>query len=192
MDAGLVHIAFSYLVRDDRKMTPIPARTAISPSMRSLPPFSANANNTLRRSRPRRRAQPQGQGPTPSQRKPDAGRAGSTCVIPPPASATAARARSVTMPASASRRLDPRSPAGRRQSRHAGRRGHLGPVRPRRSLIRPPLCHDDEQAMIVLRRPGPAEISGGRCVHLPPGPPSGRPPGDPTLDIPCGRGRWNM
>ena len=27
------------------------------------------------------------------------------------------------------------------------------------SLIRPPLCHDDEKAMIVLRRPGPAEIS---------------------------------
>ncbi len=27
------------------------------------------------------------------------------------------------------------------------------------SLIRPPLCHDDEKAMVVLRRPGPAEIS---------------------------------
>lgn len=27
------------------------------------------------------------------------------------------------------------------------------------SLIRPPLCHDDEKAMIVLRRPGSAEIS---------------------------------
>jgi hypothetical protein len=27
------------------------------------------------------------------------------------------------------------------------------------SLIRPPLCHDDEKAMIVLRRPGPPEIS---------------------------------
>ena len=27
------------------------------------------------------------------------------------------------------------------------------------SLIRPPLCHDDEQAMIVLRRPGSARIS---------------------------------
>jgi len=27
------------------------------------------------------------------------------------------------------------------------------------SLIRPPLCHDDEQAMIVLRRPGSAKIS---------------------------------
>lgn len=27
------------------------------------------------------------------------------------------------------------------------------------SLIRPSLCHDDEKAMIVLRRPGPAEIS---------------------------------
>jgi hypothetical protein len=27
------------------------------------------------------------------------------------------------------------------------------------SLIRPPLCHDDEKAMIVLRRPGPAKIS---------------------------------
>jgi hypothetical protein len=27
------------------------------------------------------------------------------------------------------------------------------------SLIRPPLCHSDEKAMIVLRRPGPAEIS---------------------------------
>jgi hypothetical protein len=26
------------------------------------------------------------------------------------------------------------------------------------SLISPPLCHDDEKAMIVLRRPGPAEI----------------------------------
>ncbi len=26
------------------------------------------------------------------------------------------------------------------------------------SLIRPPLCHDDEKAMIVLRRPGPPEI----------------------------------
>jgi hypothetical protein len=27
------------------------------------------------------------------------------------------------------------------------------------SLVRPSLCHDDEKAMIVLRRPGPAEIS---------------------------------
>ena len=27
------------------------------------------------------------------------------------------------------------------------------------SLIWPPLCHDGEKAMIVLRRPGPAEIS---------------------------------
>ena len=27
------------------------------------------------------------------------------------------------------------------------------------SLIRPPLCHDDEKAMIVLRRPGSAKIS---------------------------------
>ncbi len=27
------------------------------------------------------------------------------------------------------------------------------------SLIRPPLCHDDEKAMIVLRRPGSATIS---------------------------------
>jgi hypothetical protein len=27
------------------------------------------------------------------------------------------------------------------------------------SLIRPPVCHDDEKAMVVLRRPGPAEIS---------------------------------
>lgn len=27
------------------------------------------------------------------------------------------------------------------------------------SLMRPPLCHDDEKAMIVLRRPGSAEIS---------------------------------
>jgi hypothetical protein len=27
------------------------------------------------------------------------------------------------------------------------------------SLIRPPRCHDDERAMIVLRRPGPREIS---------------------------------
>lgn len=27
------------------------------------------------------------------------------------------------------------------------------------SLIRPPLCHDDEKAMIVLRRPGSASIS---------------------------------
>jgi hypothetical protein len=27
------------------------------------------------------------------------------------------------------------------------------------SLISPPVCHDDEKAMIVLRRPGPAEIS---------------------------------
>jgi hypothetical protein len=27
------------------------------------------------------------------------------------------------------------------------------------SLIRPPVCHDDETAMIVLRRPGPAKIS---------------------------------
>jgi hypothetical protein len=27
------------------------------------------------------------------------------------------------------------------------------------SLIRPPLCHDDEKAMIVLRRPGSARIS---------------------------------
>jgi len=27
------------------------------------------------------------------------------------------------------------------------------------SLIRPPVCHDDEKAMIALRRPGPAEIS---------------------------------
>jgi hypothetical protein len=38
------------------------------------------------------------------------------------------------------------------------------------SLMRPPLCHDDEKAMIVLRRPGPAEISGAdayiyRLVH---------------------------
>jgi hypothetical protein len=28
------------------------------------------------------------------------------------------------------------------------------------SLIRPPVCHDDEKAMIVLRRPGSAGISG--------------------------------
>jgi hypothetical protein len=27
------------------------------------------------------------------------------------------------------------------------------------SLMSPPLCHDDEKAMIVLRRPGPGEIS---------------------------------
>ena len=27
------------------------------------------------------------------------------------------------------------------------------------SLMSPPLCHDDEKAMIVLRRPGPPEIS---------------------------------
>ena len=27
------------------------------------------------------------------------------------------------------------------------------------SLIRPPLCHDDEKAIIALRRPGSAEIS---------------------------------
>jgi hypothetical protein len=27
------------------------------------------------------------------------------------------------------------------------------------SLIRPPLCHDDEKAMIVLRRPGSSKIS---------------------------------
>ena len=27
------------------------------------------------------------------------------------------------------------------------------------SLMRPPPCHDDEQAMIILHRPGPAEIS---------------------------------
>ena len=27
------------------------------------------------------------------------------------------------------------------------------------SLMRPSVCHDDEKAMIVLRRPGPAEIS---------------------------------
>ena len=27
------------------------------------------------------------------------------------------------------------------------------------SLMRPPPCHDDEKAMIALRRPGPAEIS---------------------------------
>jgi hypothetical protein len=27
------------------------------------------------------------------------------------------------------------------------------------SLMSPPLCHDDEKAIIVLRRPGPAEIS---------------------------------
>jgi hypothetical protein len=27
------------------------------------------------------------------------------------------------------------------------------------SLIRPPLCHDDEKAIIALRRPGPAKIS---------------------------------
>jgi len=27
------------------------------------------------------------------------------------------------------------------------------------SLMRPPVCHDNEKAMIVLRRPGPAEIS---------------------------------
>jgi hypothetical protein len=27
------------------------------------------------------------------------------------------------------------------------------------SLMRPPVCHDHEKAMIVLRRPGPAEIS---------------------------------
>jgi hypothetical protein len=38
------------------------------------------------------------------------------------------------------------------------------------SLMRPPLCHDDEKAMIVLRRPGSAEISEAdvyiyRLVH---------------------------
>jgi hypothetical protein len=27
------------------------------------------------------------------------------------------------------------------------------------SFMRPPLCHDNEKAMIVLRRPGPAEIT---------------------------------
>ena len=27
------------------------------------------------------------------------------------------------------------------------------------SLLRPPGCHDDEKAMVVLRRPGPPEIS---------------------------------
>jgi hypothetical protein len=27
------------------------------------------------------------------------------------------------------------------------------------SFIRPPVCHDDEKAMVVLRRPGPAEVS---------------------------------
>ncbi len=27
------------------------------------------------------------------------------------------------------------------------------------SLMRPPPCHDDEKAMIVLRRPGPTEVS---------------------------------
>jgi hypothetical protein len=27
------------------------------------------------------------------------------------------------------------------------------------SLITPPVCHDDEKAMIALRRPGPTEIS---------------------------------
>ena len=27
------------------------------------------------------------------------------------------------------------------------------------SLMRPSVCHDDEKAMIVLRRPGPTEIS---------------------------------
>jgi hypothetical protein len=27
------------------------------------------------------------------------------------------------------------------------------------SLIRPPVCHDDEKAIVVLRRPGPAKIS---------------------------------
>ena len=27
------------------------------------------------------------------------------------------------------------------------------------SLLRPPLCHEDEKAMIVLRRPGSAKIS---------------------------------
>jgi hypothetical protein len=27
------------------------------------------------------------------------------------------------------------------------------------SLIRPPVCHDNEKAMVVLHRPGPAEVS---------------------------------
>jgi hypothetical protein len=33
------------------------------------------------------------------------------------------------------------------------------------SLIRPPRCHDNEKAMIALRRPGPAEISEAD-VHI--------------------------
>jgi hypothetical protein len=33
------------------------------------------------------------------------------------------------------------------------------------SLIRPPGCHDGEKAMVVLRRPGPAEISAAdACI----------------------------
>jgi hypothetical protein len=59
------------------------------------------------------------------------------------------------------------------------------------SLISPPPCHDDEKAMIVLRRPGPAEISVARCIHLPPSSPSGYRPGDRTLGIPCGGARRN-
>ena len=53
------------------------------------------------------------------------------------------------------------------------------------SLIRPPRCHDDERAMIVLRRPGSPEISEAdahifawcarRCL-----------PGDRALGIPRG------
>ena len=54
------------------------------------------------------------------------------------------------------------------------------------SLIGPPLCHDDEKAMIVLRRPGPAGDQRGRCVHLPPSAPGGHRPGDRALDVPCG------
>jgi hypothetical protein len=34
------------------------------------------------------------------------------------------------------------------------------------SLIRPPVCHDNEKAMIVLRRPGPTEISeADACIY---------------------------
>ena len=57
-------------------------------------------------------------------------------------------------------------------------------------FIRPPRCHDDEKAMIVLRRPGcPAQQ--GRCAHLQPGAPGSRRPGDRALGLLRGGARGN-
>ena len=47
------------------------------------------------------------------------------------------------------------------------------------SLLRPPRCHDDEKAMIVLRRPGSPEISEADAHIFAQVRKAAAPPGDP-------------